>query len=185
MVTTGPTEPMSVVTTEAVPENRGMQIRMKSSTHMPLILTILMAAVPVEARLSGSFCLEMREAMGQMNAMLPQTVKSPSASFLENLDGVEDKVFLDTTYVSVDVDCEEEAVIYKVRFANQGVEDQLKADTKKADGAFYDMHNNQKAMACRPSGFIRKFGLKQEVRTLLDRSGDEWHRWVTSSYDCL
>ena len=66
-----------------------------------------------------------------MNAMLPQTVKSPSASVLENLDGVEDKVFLDTTYVSVDVDCEEEAVIYNVRFADREVEDQLKADTKK------------------------------------------------------
>ena len=154
------------------------------TTQVALIVFTSLAGLPVEARLSTSFCSEMRDAMKQMNAMLPQTVKSPSASFLENLDGVEDKVFLDTTYVSVDVDCEEEAVIYNVRFANREVEDQLKADTKKANGAFYDMHNNQKAMACRSSGFIRKFGLKQEVRILLDRSGDEWHRWVTSSYDC-
>ena len=156
----------------------------RDTIQVGLMALTSLIGLPVEARLSPSFCSEMQDAMRQMNAMLPQTVKSPSASVLENLDGVEDKVFLDTTYVSVDVDCDEEEVIYNVRFANQEVEDQLKADTKKADGAFYDMHNNQKAMACRPSGFIRKFGLKQEVRTLLDRSGDQWHRWVTSSYDC-
>jgi hypothetical protein len=156
----------------------------RGAIQIALMFSTLLTGFPVEARLSPSFCSEMQDAMKQMNAMLPQTVKSPSASVLENLSGVEDKVFLDTTYVSVDVDCEEEAVIYNVRFTNQEVEHQLKTDTKKADGAFYDMHNNQKAMACRPSGFIRKFGLKQEVRTLFDRSGDEWHRWVTSSYDC-
>jgi hypothetical protein len=184
MVTIDLMEPMSEVITEADQINRNYQMPGRATIQLVLMSLTSLIGLPVEASLSPSFCSEMRDAMKQMNAMLPQIVKSPSASFLENLDGVEDKVFLDTTYVSVDVDCEEEAVIYNVRFADSEVEDQLKADTKKADGAFYDMYNSQKAMACRSSGFIRKFGLKQEVRTLLDRSGDEWHRWVTSSYDC-
>ena len=116
---------------------------------------------------------------------LSQTVSSPSKSFLESAGGADKMVFLDTEYLKFDVDCEEEAVIYFVRFTNGELERQLKADKEKADSAFYDMHNNQILMACRPDAFIRKFGLKQEVRTLLDRSGEVWHRWVTSSYDCL
>ena len=71
-----------------------------------------------------------------------------------------------------------------VLFADVDLEVSLKRDLKKAESAFYNMHNTQKEFACRPGGFIRKFGFKQEVRNLLDRSGDVWHRWVTSSYDC-
>ena len=157
---------------------------LKRFVKTSFLLSLLVATQPAEARLSPSFCSEMRDAMRQMNSMLPQTIERPSPSLLQNLRGFEEKIFLNTTYLSVDVDCEEEAVIYNVRIAEQEVEAQLKSDSRKAESAFYDMHENQKAMACRPSGFIRKFGLKQEVRTLLDRSGDVWHRWVTSSYDC-
>lgn len=184
MVTTDLMEPMCAAITEAVQISEERQMPIKSSIQKALMILFCLLVLPAEARLSPSFCTEMQDGMRQMNAILPKTFKSPSASVLKNLDGAEDKVFLDTTYISVDVDCEEEAIIYKVRFANQEVEDQLKADTKKASGAFYEMHENQKGVACRPSGFIRKFGLKQEVRTLVDRSNKIWHRWVTSSYDC-
>ena len=124
------------------------------------MIAFFLNALSAEARLSQAFCSEMREGMTQMNEMLPQTVSSPSKSFLESAGGVEEMVFLDTDYLKVDVDCEEEAVIYYVRFTNGELERQLKADKEKADSAFYDMHNNQILMACRPDAFIRKFGLK-------------------------
>ncbi len=160
-------------------------MRILDPGHILLMTAFFFTSLPAEARLSKAFCSELRGGATQMNAMLPRTVSSPDKGFLESTDGVEKMVFLDTDYLKVDVDCEEEAVIYYVRFTSSELEQQLKADKKQADSAFYDMHNNQILMACRPEAFIKKFGLKQEVRTLLDRAGEVWHRWVTSSYDCL
>ena len=160
-------------------------MRVKYVATTSLIITTLAIAAPTHARLSPSFCSEMHDAIKQVNTMFPRTVKQPSASIVEDVTGLREFYYLDTTYLRVDVDCEEEAVIYEVRFADSEIENKLKADKKKADEAFYDMHKSQMMSACRPDGFIRKFGLKQEVRDLVDRSGVVWHRWVTSSYDCL